>query len=199
VDFDTSFDVRIDRKGTIKMRSTALIAVLFFLSVVLSACSSTAPENDISGSAATSPGITGHAQGADIYLDRALVTTRNRTLGLALFKQGTNPEMMDLDPGAWFLGLSFKYDHCGPEISLDVVDCGQIHPGSVARGRLMQANRHGKPFPVRITGGTLRINDWTVTGELITEISGTVHIRTVGNGILEGAFTAPVQGWYLAP
>ena len=181
------------------MRSTSLIVVLFFLSVVLSACSSTAPELETSCTAATSPGTTGNAQGAAIHLDRALITSRNQTLGLALFQHGTNPEMLDLDPGAWFLGLSFKYDRPGPELSLDVVDYDQIRAGSVARGRLMQANRHGKPFPVKITGGTLRINDWTETGDLITEISGTVHIQTVGSGILEGAFTAPVQGWYTAP
>ena len=186
------------------MRNLALIAGILFALVLLNGCTSVQTDppydfGDNSNQSEASAAVTGMVNGKNIHLDQALITTRNRTLGLAMYNHKTNPEMLDLEPGAWYLGLSFKYDMPGPEVTLNIVDYDQIHTGPVARARLIQANKEGKPFRMKIKGGTLQITDWTETGELITDFSGSVELHLVGGGTIKGEFTAPVQGWYLSP
>ncbi len=185
------------------MRVHGLLAVFLGCVSGLWGCGSSLPtasdEGFIAPEWSPTAVVAGQGRGEDFHLDQALITTHNRVLGLALFNHASNPDLIDLDPGAWFLGIRFRYDSPGPVASFMVVDYDTPVVGTAARGRLYQGGPDGTRIPVAIAEGFLHLSDWTQKNNLITTMTGTITLKLADGSQLKGTFSAPLQGWYLAP
>ena len=187
------------------MKTTAWLALLASAVVLVWSCSTTGTPtttmegSGVDGSNPVSAGVTGTVEGETFSFDQALITTQHRMLGLALYGSGTDPDMANLAPGSWYLGIKFQFEEPGPALTTQIVNYGHPLPDTRATARLIHVGLDGKKREVPIAKGALHITDWTELRDQITRMYGSVDITTVGDGHLRGTFSAPVRGWYMAP
>lgn len=181
--------------------TTGLLAALF----LIAACSAAPITSDTETLAETAgfdtdaPGISGQVQGKRFVLDQSMVTSHRRTLGLAVYEHGGDPELINPKPDSWFLGLSFRYEEPGPGLTLAIANYGMPTQSAVAHAKLIRIDREGQRAEVAVRGGTLHVADWVERDGSVVELIGSVDLYTHSGGHVTGTFRAPVQGLYLAP
>jgi hypothetical protein len=183
------------------MKPSAWIAVSLVALGFLGACGSNlptvAPVTEAGGS--VTAGVAGNVNGETFTLEQALITSQHRVLGLALFDRRTDPDMVDLAPGTWYLGVRFAYESPGPDLTASIVNYTRTASGSTACARLVHVDASGKRCDVAVSEGTLEITDWSEENGRIVRMVGSIDVRTADGGMIRGTFIAPVQGCYLAP